>query len=189
MTTKELSEVSGVSVDTIVRTAKEYYPSRFSQGKRVVFTKDEAITIMGQLRKKGFVELPQNTEVLPQNTEVAHLGVMVANLCMAVSEQMKMISAQNDKINSFIGQKQERIALPAPQIDPRTHIIKLVDEYTARTGTPHRDAYTMLYRDYGYRTHCNAILSAKNRGMKIIDYIDSEGQIETLEAIALEVMQ
>jgi len=82
---------------------------------------------------------------------------------------------------------QERVMLPAPQLDPRAHIIKMANEYTAKTGVDHRDAYTMLYREYGYRTHCNAILSAKNRGMKIIDYIDSEGQIETLEAIACEV--
>lgn len=203
MTTKEIAEIAGVSVQTVRRIAETKVGYVFEAGKKAGFTEKESIEIMRELKKKGFIQpvqngqvpvqngaVPrQNADVLPKNAEVAHLGVMVANLCMAVSEQMKMISAQNDKINSFIGQKQERIALPAPQIDPRTHIIKLVDEYTARTGTPHRDAYTMLYRDYGYRTHCNAILSAKNRGMKIIDYIDSEGQIETLEAIALEVMQ
>lgn len=31
-------------------------------------------------------------------------------------------------------------------------------------------------------------LCAKNRGMKTIDYIDNEGMIETLEAIAMEVL-
>jgi hypothetical protein len=47
MTTKELSEVSGVSVDTIVRTARVYFPAKFGQGKRTVFTKDESIKIVG----------------------------------------------------------------------------------------------------------------------------------------------
>jgi len=98
----------------------------------------------------------------------------------------KMLVAMGNMVMVNQSAPTERKTLPAPQLDPRAHIIKLANEYVSKTGIEHRDAYTMLYREFGYRTHCNAIVSAKNRGMKIIDYIDSEGQIETLEAIALE---
>lgn len=109
------------------------------------------------------------------------LESMMEKMLVAIGNMMLMQQAQE--------KPQERVMLQAPQLDPRAHIIKLVNEYVEKTGIEHRDVYTLLYRDYGYRTHCNAILVAKNRGMKIIDFIESEGQIEILEAVACEVLK
>ena len=63
----------------------------------------------------------------------------------------------------------------------------IIREYSTRIGVDYAGAWSELYRQFGYRTNSNPSISARNRGMKIIDYIDTEGQIETLESIALEL--
>jgi len=201
MTTKEIAKATGKDITTVQRWVKKMDGKMQSVDGKMQsststnpadFDLTETIAIIETGMGKNAADLyrmsAKEASTPATNTEVAQLGVMVANLCLAVGEQMKMLTAQQQQISAILAKPQERAMLPAPQLDPRAHIIKLVNEYTARTGIPHKDAYTMLYREYGYRTHCNAILSANNRGMKIIDYIDSEGQIETLEAIACEVL-
>lgn len=89
MTTKEIAEAAGVSVDTVQRSARALYPEKFKQGKKAYFVKAESIEIMKGLRKKNFVELPQDDEVLPQSADVvtrADLAVLGAAI---VSEMMK----------------------------------------------------------------------------------------------------
>lgn len=77
--------------------------------------------------------------------------------------------------------------LPAPPMKPRDHINKLVREYSHAHGISFSDTWSKLYREFGYRTNTNPSLSAKNRGMTIIDYIETEGQIEILESVAVEI--
>jgi hypothetical protein len=79
--------------------------------------------------------------------------------------------------------------LPAPGIDTKTHINKLVKEYAFCFQIDYKEAWQHLYREFGYRTRTNPSISAKNRGMRIIDYIETEGQIETLLSIAIEVLK
>ena len=88
MTTKEIMDVSGLSKDTVIRKAKELYPCKFEHGKKTVFTQKEAVSIMAELRKKGFVELSQNKTEVSQNAEVARidrLESMVENLVKAMT--------------------------------------------------------------------------------------------------------
>lgn len=82
-------------------------------------------------------------------------------------------------------------ALPkieAPKKDARAHITELVRKYAEKTNAAFRDVYTMLYTEYGYRTHSNPSKCVINREMKIIDYIASIGQLEQLEAVAIEFL-
>jgi len=155
-------------------------------GKAADFDINETIAIIETGMGKNAADLFRMSakEKATENQEVPtdrldRLELLMDKMLVAMGNMMLMQQPVQTKT-------QERATLPAPALDPRSHIIKLANEYVSKTGIEHRDAYTMLYREFGYRTHCNAILSAKNRGMKIIDYIDSEGQIETLEAIALE---
>ena len=198
MTTKEIADIAGVSIDTVQKVAREVYPEKFGQGKRVTYLKAEAISVMSLIRKRNFVELPKDAEVLPKDAEVLPQNAKVSFLSekdiaiisqivsVTVSETIKALDGRMTNIEQKI--EQRKLLLAAPQLDARAHIKKMIDEYVSRNGIEHRDAYRYLYREFFYRTKCNASLCAKNRGVKTIDYIDDEGMIETLEAIAMEVL-
>ncbi len=183
MTTKEIAEVAGVSVDTVQKVAREVYPEKFGQGKRVTYLKAEAISVMRLIRKRNFVELPKDAEVLPQTSEDSRIDRLEM-----LMEKLLLVTGNLLQVQQSNQTQEKRVMLPAPQLDARSHIKKLIDEYVSRNNIEHGDAYRYLYREFFYRTKCNATLCAKNRGMKTIDYIDDEGMIETLEAIAMEVL-
>ena len=84
---------------------------------------------------------------------------------------------------------QNKVAeIPAPKMDSRAHVTQLVRNYAQAARMPYQDVYTMLYTEYGYRTHSNPSQCALNRSMKIIDYIESAGQMPQLEALAVEYL-
>lgn len=191
MTVKQMADVAGVSKDTVLRKVKELYPDRIKNGKTTNLIQTEAICVMKELRKKNFVEPLQNAEVATQNAKVSSLSekdiaIISQIVSVTVSETIKALDGRMTNIEQKI--EQRKMLLPAPQLDARAHIKKMIDEYVSRNGIEHRDAYRYLYREFFYRTRCNASLCAKNRGMKTIDYIDDEGMIEILEAIAMEVL-
>ena len=189
MTARQMSEVSGVSVDTVNRKIKEMYPDAVQKGRSTRLSQTQAITVMSELRKKNFVEPTQSAEVPTQNAEVKSLDVNNRlDRLEQLMEKLLLVTGNLLQVQQSNQIQEKRVMLPAPQIDARAHIKKMIDEYVSRNGIEHRDAYRYLYREFFYRTKCNASLCAKNRGMKIIDYIDDEGMIETLEAIAMEVL-
>ena len=182
MTTKEIAEVAGVSVDTVQKKIKEMFPEIVEQRKKTVLNKMQAIEVMKDLRKKNFI-LPQNSADLPQNSADSRLDRLES-----LMEKLLLVTGNLLQVQQSNQTQEKRVLLPAPQLDARAHIKKLIDEYVSRNKIEHGDAYRYLYREFFYRTKCNATLCAKNRGMKTIDYIDDEGMIETLEAIAMEVL-
>jgi predicted transcriptional regulator len=192
MTTKEIAEVAGVSERTVRRIAKNEVGVVFERGKKAIFTEKEAIETMRLARKKGFIVPRQNADVPRQNADVnsflteRDIAIISQIVSVTVSETIKALDGRMTNIEQKI--EQRKILLPAPQLDARAHIKKLIDEYVSRNKIEHGDAYRYLYREFFYRTKSNASLCAKNRGMKTIDYIDNEGMIETLEAIAMEVL-
>jgi hypothetical protein len=193
MTTKEIAEAAGVSVDTIQRAAKELYPGKFGQGKRVAFIKSEAIEVMKAVRKRNFVELPQSAEVLPQGAEAVpgytlserDIALVARVVSATVAETIKGLNGRIEKIEGVVDQR--RALLPAPSIKPRDHINMIVREYASKNKIEHRDAWRELYRQFSYRTNTNPTQCAKNREMAILDYIEAEGMIDLLEAVALDV--
>ena len=91
MTTKEIAEAAGVSVDTVQRSARALYPEKFKQGKKAYFVKAESIEIMKGLRKKNFVALPKDAEVLPQSADVVTRADLAVFGAAIVSEMMKQL--------------------------------------------------------------------------------------------------
>lgn len=182
MTAREIAEIAGLSVDTVQKKIKELYPENVEQRKRTVLNKTQSIEIMKELRKKNFI-LPQNSADLPQNSADNRLDRLEQ-----LMEKLLLVTGNLLQIQQSNQTQEKRVLLPAPQLDARAHIKKMIDEYVSRNGIEHSDVYRYLYREFFYRTKCNASLCAKNRGMKTIDYIDDEGMIETLEAIAMEVL-
>lgn len=104
---------------------------------------------------------------------------------MTVKETVKSLDSRMTTIEQHY--EARAALLPAPQIKPRDHISQLVRKHACDTGSAFPDTWSKLYREFGYRTNTNPSVSAKNRGMTIIDYIETEGQIETLESVAVEI--
>ena len=89
MTTKEVAAVAGVSSRTVTRTAKENGIGVVRSGVETVFTELEAVQLMAELRKKGFIEPRQNVTVPRQNDELITRNDLAAFGAAIVSEMMK----------------------------------------------------------------------------------------------------
>lgn len=70
MTSKEIAEVAGVHRSTVIRKIKEIFPEKIKNGKVTKLEQDEAIRVVSDLRKSGFVQPMQNAQVPTQNAEV-----------------------------------------------------------------------------------------------------------------------
>ena len=104
---------------------------------------------------------------------------------MSVAKTFEILDKRVEKLESKV--EERKALLPPPSISPRAHITQLARKYVSETGSEYHEAYAMLYSEYNYRMHENASLCAKNRGIKVIDYIEDEGNIEILESIAMEL--
>lgn len=183
MTTKQMADVAGVSVDTIARKAKELFPAKMEARKKTVFAEKEAIEIIKSVRKKNMVELPQNAAELPQNAEVSRAMLIMAE---AMDRMTKVMEKMVEKI--IPESIQPRPALPeAPKLTPRDRINMIVREYATKAGKTYQEAWGTLYKDFSYRTHQNVTVCASRQNMPTLDYIEIEGQLETLEAVARDL--
>lgn len=113
MTINDMALVAGVSQETVRAKGKEMYPDKFVNGRKTVFNQTEAVTIMAELRKKGFVKPTENLELPTENLEVARQNVaddrldrlegMVEKLCLAVATIPQTIAAiQSQKQIEFV---------------------------------------------------------------------------------------
>lgn len=180
MTVKELAEVAGVSGVTIRRCGKKLYPELQRNGIATDYNEEQCIKIMETVRKRNLVS-PVQTEQLPKQTAQVDYEVIGKMIGVAITSALAPIV---EKLNGMPAPKKEHLQIEAPKLTPRTSIRKTINEYVAKTGTQYKDAYNALYCEFGYRTHCNASLCAKNRNMRTLDYIDEIGQMEVLDAIA-----
>lgn len=110
---------------------------------------------------------------------------MLARAFETIAETQKMQESRLNKIEEHI--EERKALLPAPQIKSRDHINMIVRAYVSESGMSYADCWRELYRQFGYRTNTNPKKCAENRGMGILDYIETEGQIETLEAVAMDI--
>lgn len=89
MTTREIAEIAGVSVQTVRRTAESNVGYVFEAGKKAVFSEKESIEIMRELKKKGFIQPVQNGQAPVQNGDVVTRSDLAAFGTAIVSEMMK----------------------------------------------------------------------------------------------------
>ena len=128
------------------------------------------------------VEIPAGSTLTEKD-----IHLISAVVSMTVSETIKRLDGRMSAIEDKI--ETRTALLPAPQMKPRDHINKIVREYAHAKGISFTDAWSRLYRDFGYRTNSNPSTAAKNRSMTIIDYIEAEGQIDILESVAMEIFK
>jgi hypothetical protein len=196
MTTKEIAEAVGKPERTVQRWAKTTgvklasigvkLASVAKSGKPADYDLDETCAIIEHGLGKNAARLfrenakhalspAQGSSLTARDMEV--IGGIVASV-------MANLTARLGNIENVIDQR--RALLPAPEVKPRDNISRIVRKYAHDNGIEYGPAWGELYREYGYRTNSNPSVAARNRGMAIIDYIEAEGMVGTLEAIAID---
>jgi hypothetical protein len=178
MTLKDIAEAAGCSDKTVRRWISENMPGKVEHGKVTRFTFSEASKVMEALPKRNMVSNSGQMSTLPED-RLVRLEVLVEKLIGVVVALIPNQASSASPPRS----------LAAPQIKPRDNVNKIVREFAHKQGIEHSVAFGDLYREFGYRTNTDPRRSAKNRGMAIIDYIETEGMIDTLEAVAIEWSQ
>lgn len=207
MTVKEISEFTGKNKSTIGRwilkadngliysklqNATQYNPARFTIDevelilKSGSLSKDAVSILMENARKPQDIQ----AELISNKSESdIIMSKSFAVMADAFNRLTEITKSQENRLCKIEDKIEERKALlPAPSISPRQNVSKIVREYSINKNLGFKEAYNMLYTDFGYRTHMNVSQRANNRSMAKMDYIEAEGMIETLEAVAIDTM-
>ena len=203
MNTREIANTTGKDLSTVQRWVKKAGGKMQSIGGKMQsststhpadYDFDETLAIIEAGMGKNAADIYRTNAAASMPTTKSgesltekDIRLISSIVSMTVAETMKRLDERVAKIETRVEERQA--LLPAPQMSRRDHINKLAREYSARTGGNFAEAYSMLYREFGYRTHSAPSIAAKNRGMAIIDYIEAEGQIDTLEAVAMDVLK
>lgn len=186
MTVKELAEVAGVSNENVRKVGKRLFPGMSQNGIKTIYTENQSLCIMREVRKKNLVSVPTQSVGVP--TQSVKANDIDNAFKLAIVTLTDLYKKQDERISNIEKAIETRKALlPPPKMSTRSHITKLVREYATKNDVSYRDAWINLYMDYGYRTNTNPTKCAKNREMSTIDYLDAEGQIEVLESVAMEM--
>jgi len=104
MTVKEMSQLFNVSEETVKRSIRDTYPDKMQNGKRTVLTKDEAILIGENIRKKGYIQPTQNVQLPTQNEQVDRidrienmLNKLISVIATQVETTNKLLESTNQK--------------------------------------------------------------------------------------------
>ena len=182
MTIKELAEVAGCDHKTVRKVINEAFPNLTKNGKVTRLTKEQCFDIMSKLPKRN--NLGQN---IGQMSEVDQgLKGEVAELKQSVNG---LISVMSRFIESQIPQPKQEPLQIAPKLEPKDEIRKIINSYTAFTGSQYRDNWNLLYTECYYRLGKNFRVLAQNRQMKPMDIIVSEGFAPDVLLIARDLFQ
>jgi len=180
MTTKELADTAGVSVDTIQRKAKELFPGKFTQGSKPRYTQKEAIAIIGNVKKTGFIELPQIAEVPTQGADVSRMD-RLESLMEKMMTMMTVIMG-----NQVVQKKSEPAQIEAPPLELREQLRKIVNDASRESGD-YQGAWNMLYSEIYYRLHINVSVRASNLHISKLDVLEKENMLMSAILIAREI--
>ncbi|MDA3939810.1 MAG: hypothetical protein PF693_10935 [Spirochaetia bacterium] len=103
MTVRELSEIAGVSDETIRRTGKKLFPGEIKNGIKTDFNKEQCFDIMKTVPKKNLVQMSKEpTQLVKLPTQTAEEVQQNAVLSMMESQQKFMIAVLDrlDKIGT-----------------------------------------------------------------------------------------
>lgn len=120
-----------------------------------------------------------------------------------VQSQAKMMEAQAEtnnlivkvlsKIDSVfqmktISEKDNLVRLPVsiPDMDIRSEINKTIRDYAVKENMPFNVVWDLVYTDFNYIYHTNVKVKAKNKGVSVISYIEAEGKLSELLAVAIK---
>jgi hypothetical protein len=180
MTVNEMADLANVSPDTIRRAIKKLYPQRLIDGKKTVLLKEEAIAVVGSVRKEGYWEPPQDAA---QSAEVNRLGRLdrlesiVEKLCVAVATLIPSLTTT------------QPIQIEAPQMTERAELNRIVRDYVELTEISYSEGWSLLYKEALYRMEINITTRARHAGKLPLDLAEELGILPQLLAIAREVLR
>ena len=124
-----------------------------------------------------------NPQSVLSERDIAMISQIVsATVSATVKALDNRVSVIEDKV------KEKAIIIPK-DIEPRENITKLINTYAHKYNKEFSEVRTMLYREFDYRYNHHSARSAKNLNMTTISWIESIGQIEELEAVAIEILK
>ena len=205
MTVKELASFTGKDERTVQRWIKKAGDkmsaigdkmSVAGHGKVVDYTIDEVEQILlNSSMSKDAVSIlmenaRQNKPVIQNQTSTLterDVELISSIVSLTVAKTIEQLDNRMKNIENRIEERQA--LLPARKKDSRAHITELVRNYAFNHNMNYNNVYSLLYREYGYRTHSNPTVSAYNRHITTIEYIEQSGNIEILESIAIEMLR
>lgn len=184
---KSSEKISGLS-EKISNAEKTKKPADFTidEVEEILLnssmSKDAVSILMENARRNKPVIQNQTSTLTERDVELIS---SIVSLTVA-----KTIEQLDNRMKNIENRIEERQALlPARKKDSRAHITELVRNYAFNHNMNYNNVYSMLYREYGYRTHSNPTVSAYNRHITTIEYIEQSGNIEILESIAIEMLR
>lgn len=201
MTVKELASFTGKDERTVQRWIKKAGDkmsaigdkmSVAGHGKVVDYTIDEVeqILLNSSMSKDAVFILMQNARQNKKQTSTLtdrDVELISSIVSLTVAKTIEQLDNRMKNIENRIEERQA--LLPARKKDSRSHITELVRNYAFNHNMNYNNVYSLLYREYGYRTHSNPTVSAYNRHVTTIEYIEQSGNIEILESIAIEMLR
>lgn len=183
MTAQDMATVAGVSKKTVLRTAKMHGIGIVIPGRETTFTELEAVKLMGELRKKGFVEPRQNVPQERQNVSQSDLVALIGPIVAETIKQLLPIIRGYE-----ITGRPEQTKNALPPLDPRKELNMIANE-AGRIMGDYREPWNQIYKHAHYRLGINIRERARNRNMSALEYASTEGIIPQLLAIAREIFQ
>lgn len=198
MTTKEIAQAVGKDERSVRRWIKKVADKMSVVADKMSaststypadYTQDETLAIIETgMGKNAAAVYRMNAEKTIRNIDVLSdkdISIISKIVSATVAETIKQLDGRISIIENRV--EQRAALLPAPQIAPRDRINMIIRNYASKKGVEYSAAWSELYKQFSYRTNSNPSLCAKNRGMKIIDYIETEGQIDILESVAQDI--
>lgn len=174
MTIRQIAEAAGCHINTVRPVARNMFPLVKSSGRGMAidYDKNQSIKIMERLPKRNMVDPIQKSIPTPTNLEGSSLTQKDLEMIgVIVGHVMKSMESRVSNIESRFEERQA--LLPPPEMDQRQQLKKIVNSYCGRTRSDFRAAWNDLYREFNYIYHVNVQLSAKNRDMKGVDYVET----------------
>lgn len=201
MTVKEIAKLTGKAERTIrtwaslakIAEVSAKMAKAIQSNVPADFTLDETIGIMksGTVSESLIDLLIENAKnknsIIEKKSNLTEFDFeMIARVTSKIISEI-LDKKIDDKIEKKFESKQS--LLPAPQKNDRDNVNQIVREYSVKKGIEYSKVWGMLYSEFYYRVHRNVRVCAKNQEMGIIDYIETEGLMPELLAIALDYLK
>jgi len=145
----------------------------------------------------------QQARELLQDPIIAQLESLIEIRALQL-DQEKRIKEQEERITRLeslseikrieqITSEQKLLSFPeptkqAPQRTVRSLVVEYVNAYANNTGLPHNVVWSKIYKEYSIRTRINLKTRAKSHKLSALEYVEQNGDIEILYAIAKEIL-
>lgn len=194
MTVKQIAEAVGKDETSVRRWVKKAAGKMTAiTGKMTAststhpadYTLDETIQIIESgMGKNAAAIFRQNAET---STAIAPLGDATEIATIVRETVTAMVPAIIAAIKGALSESTVPALPEANELTYRDQLRRVINRYVHRSGVTYPEAWRDLYSEYYYRYHRNLTISARNRGMDTLDYVESEGLTTDLLSLAVSM--